>query len=92
MPQATSELQVLWGTSDEKALDQILPNFTISRGGIIRPKLNYVQTDKDLSAIDFLFQEWDYGYEPLAVCDSCNGTGDLHNAVGEYLGKCTACQ
>lgn len=63
MPQATSELQALWGTSDEKALDQILPNFTISRGGIIRPKSGYSPSETDFSAIDFLFQEWDYDYD-----------------------------
>ncbi len=72
MPQATDELRAIWGISEEKAFEQLGDNFVVDNG-IIRPKLNYVQTDKDLSAIDFLFQEWDYGYEPLEVCDACNG-------------------
>jgi hypothetical protein len=60
MPQATPELRARW--SEETAMKQLLGNFIISRNGIIFPIPGYQPTDNDLSAIEYLFQEWDYAY------------------------------
>lgn len=62
MPQATKELRERW---DEcSAFDQIEWNFCCDRGGVIRPRPGYTPSPDDMSAITYLIQEWDYGYEP----------------------------
>ena len=63
MPQAPDELRVRWG-SDCAAFSQLGNRFDISRGGIITPRPLVAPSEADLSAIDYLCLEWDYGYEP----------------------------
>lgn len=63
MPQASSELRAKFPNGDTEALDVIEVNFTESKG-LITPKVaGYIPTDRESDAIDYLFQEWDYGYE-----------------------------
>lgn len=71
MPQATNDLKKRW-LSDGCALSQLGKNFTYS-AGIIRPVLGYTPTADDISAIDYLFQEWDYGYEPAEAVHVVDG-------------------
>lgn len=63
MPQASSELCDRWGDINT-AFGQLRANFIQTRGGIIRPVRGYTPTADDLSAIDYLIHEWDYGYDP----------------------------
>lgn len=64
MPQSSDELRARWWPpgDDTKPWRQLGENFT-SRIGILRPRPGYQPTVDDLSAIDFLCSEWDYGYE-----------------------------
>ena len=65
MPQATDELRAKFPGWDSEALAVLDANFTVSSGGVIRPKaLGYQPTEREDDAIDYLFQEWDYGYSP----------------------------
>lgn len=67
MPQATDELRSKFPGWDSEALDVLRPNFTVARNGVIRPKTsNYEPTERESDAIDYLIQEWDYGYSPEA--------------------------
>lgn len=61
MPQAEKRLRILW-QSDFDALLQIEENCIIE-AGIIRWLKGYIPTERDLSAAEYLFQEWDYGIE-----------------------------
>jgi hypothetical protein len=67
MPQATRELQIKWdhdNQMDGKAMRHLsLAGFTFPKGGIIRAPEGYTPTDDDYSAIDYLCQEWDYGWK-----------------------------
>lgn len=71
MTQAPNEPTPQW-EGDRHALDQLGDNFT-NRAGHLTPKPGYTPTDDDLSAIDYLFAEWDYTYapstEPEKVCN-----------------------
>lgn len=60
MPQATDALRDRWD-GEAHAIRSLLPNFYITFGSI-SPKQNYQPTEADLSAIDYLIQEWDYAY------------------------------
>jgi len=63
MPQATNQLRRKFPNGDREALDVIEANFFINRGGFIQKKdPKYQPTDREFEAIDYLFQEWDYGY------------------------------
>lgn len=63
MPQATDELRDKFPDYDGEALEVIKEHFTVDRTGIIRKKdPNYDPTEREWDAIDYLFQEWDYGY------------------------------
>jgi hypothetical protein len=66
MPQATRELQEKWDHDkqmDAKAYDHLRSkDFQLSTGMIIAPP-GYTPTDEDYSAIDYLCQEWDYGWD-----------------------------
>lgn len=63
MPTGDPKLHAKWG-GDGPALRHLAENFCVSRGGIIyRRRSSYCLTDEDNSAIDYLFQEWDYGYD-----------------------------
>lgn len=61
MPQATAELSRRW--DEETAWDQLAFK-TIETAGVIRFRDGYSPTEDDLSAVDYLCQEWDYGYAP----------------------------
>jgi len=67
MPQATEELRKEWdGPDDYKAL-----TYLKDRGFVVTPHWEFIPTqtvnDKDLSAITFMIQEWDYG----GLADGC---------------------
>lgn len=62
MPQAPKELRERW-CCELCALRHLRQNFTWPQG-IISPNNGYTPTTDDLSAIDYLVLEWDYGYEP----------------------------
>jgi hypothetical protein len=71
MPQATDEQRIEWGgesgVGDDKAIRHLLKRgFVFTRGGIIHPPEDYDcrndPTDCE-GAIDFLCDEWDYGYD-----------------------------
>jgi hypothetical protein len=65
MPQASDELRAKFPGWDDEALAVLEENFTENRG-VIRPKtVGYVPTDREKDAIDYLFQEWDYEYQPV---------------------------
>lgn len=70
MPQANEALRSKWHGKDcdgALAFDKIGSiNFIWARGGIIRPVVGYTPNAEELSAIDYLCQEWDYGYDPKA--------------------------
>lgn len=64
MPQATEELSAKFPDDDREALDVLDKNFVVTKGGIIIPRvLNYVATQRENEAIDYLFHEWAYGYD-----------------------------
>lgn len=64
MPQATQDLRDKWGLDPSKALECINANFLMNeRGEITRKDYSHEPTEEELSAIDYLFQEWDYAYE-----------------------------
>lgn len=52
----------------ETALELISKNFT-DTGGLLQPKKDYVPTKEDYEAIDYLCNEWDYGYS--SDCYTC---------------------
>ena len=49
---------------EEDAWLYLSDNFTIDKHCVIRAKPDYEPEEKDFSAIDYLWTEWDYGYEP----------------------------
>jgi hypothetical protein len=68
MPQATDELRAEWdGPSDQKAI-----KFLLDAGYKLTPQWtwmhkdsNHKRTIKELSAVTFMMDEWDYGwFEP----------------------------
>ena len=69
MPQATRELQERWQHDDfmdAKAIEHLMPNFSLKSGWICRKDIDYSPTADDVSAINYLCQEWDYYWE--GVC------------------------
>lgn len=55
----------VWCGGDEHALDHLELNFYVDSHFTIRPRsADYVPTEEDESAIDYLFYEWDYCYSP----------------------------
>lgn len=65
MPQATPELAAKFPGGDTEALQVIKANFVVPRGFVIHPKVKgYKPTEREDDAIDYLFHEWDYGYDP----------------------------
>jgi hypothetical protein len=66
MPQATRELQIAWdhdAQMDGKALKHLRDRGFTFESGIIIPPDGETPTELDFSAIDYLCQEWDYGWE-----------------------------
>ncbi len=65
MPQASEELRAKFPGSDQEAHGVLVENFILSKGWIIRPKVAvYKMTEREGDAIDYLCDEWDYGYSP----------------------------
>lgn len=67
MPQATDELRDLW--NDDGGVDDVIATrylqergFIFTRGGMIVASVDHEFNEKDFSAIDYMFHEWDYGY------------------------------
>ena len=68
MPQATRPLQEKWdhdNQMDAKAITHLKNAGFEMKSGIIRAPAGYTPTEDDYSAIDYLCQEWDYGWEGL---------------------------
>jgi hypothetical protein len=66
-PQASGELRAKFPGSIEQAYDVLRDNFTDTKG-VIRPKVDgYKPTKRESDAIDYLFLEWDFCYEPRAA-------------------------
>lgn len=66
MPQATPDLRARWA-DDSTALGHLHGRYLVGRGGVIQPLVGTVPTSDDYSAIDYLIQEWDYGYNEIPV-------------------------
>jgi hypothetical protein len=50
---------------DLEALEVLKKNFGVANHGILYPKdRSYIPTDKEYAAINYLFREWDYSYDP----------------------------
>ncbi len=49
--------------NDTNAMRFLEKGFNLSRGGIYSPKYNHKPTREEYSAIDYLCNEWDYGYD-----------------------------
>lgn len=65
MPQASDELRAMFPGQDQEAFEVIDPNFVVSKGGVIYPKVSgYQPTEREDYALDYLFDEWDYCYDP----------------------------
>lgn len=61
MPTAPEPLRSEW--THEDALECIRPNFYVSAGVIMPRASTYSPDEREGRAIDYLFLEWDYGYE-----------------------------
>jgi hypothetical protein len=67
MPQASQELRDMFPGSDAQAMNVLEEHFTWDKPKlwIIRPKVaDYKMTEREGYAIDYLCDEWDFGYEP----------------------------
>lgn len=74
MPQATDELRKRWGgengVGDDKAMNHLLFHGFTFHQGIIHPPKGWDWKDPTAigmdtwGAVEFLCDEWDYGYEP----------------------------
>lgn len=63
MPQATEELRAEWGIDDGPVIKWLQDRgwqYT-QNWEWIKPSLDYKPTGKEIRAIEFLFQEWDWG-------------------------------
>ncbi|MDN7489451.1 hypothetical protein QZM35_17220 [Burkholderia sp. AU45274] len=60
MPQATDDLREEW--TDSTALEWLAGNFRWP-GGMIRVRAGYMPTKKDLRAIQYMCDEWDFAYD-----------------------------
>jgi hypothetical protein len=62
MPSARERLRQIF-SSDAEALAVLNKNFTVSRGGVIQPRVSeYKATSQEYDALDYLMMEWDYDY------------------------------
>ncbi|ARL90958.1 hypothetical protein [Burkholderia pseudomallei] len=60
MPQASDELRGEW--TDSTALEWLAGNFRCP-GGMIRVRSGYMLTEKDLRAVQYMCDEWDFAYD-----------------------------
>jgi hypothetical protein len=63
MPQATDELRAEFPGHDSEAMDVLDANFTQTKFVYRKKDRAYQPTPREWAAINYLFQEWDYGYE-----------------------------
>lgn len=65
MPQSSKELRDKWGIDGQKALDYLLTmNWECGPDFILRSPHNRTKFEEDeLSAVKYLFEEWDFGVE-----------------------------
>lgn len=64
MPQSPPELRAKFPDGDLEALRVLKENFVIDQSGVIHPRAwGYEPTSRENEAIDYLWLEWDYGYE-----------------------------
>lgn len=63
MPQASPELRAKFPGSDAEAMAVLEKNFMQSKGIFRKKEPNYQPTQREWDAIDYMFQEWDYGYD-----------------------------
>lgn len=62
MPQASEELREEW--TDSTALEWLAGNFRWP-GGMIRVRQGYVPTAKDMRAVQYMVEEWDFAWEGI---------------------------
>lgn len=68
MPQASQELRDKFPGDDQEAFAVLEENFLTSRGGIIYPiHPEHTMSKREVDAIDYLCDEWDYGYSPTGA-------------------------
>ncbi|WP_446333618.1 hypothetical protein ACRHQP_00775 [Burkholderia pseudomallei] len=60
MPQASEELREEW--TDSTALEWLAGNFRWP-GGMIRMRQGYMPTAKDMRAVRYMVDEWDFAWE-----------------------------
>lgn len=73
MPQASDELRAKFPGSDQEALEVLSANFIETKFVFRKKDAAYVPTRREWEAIDYLFHEWDFGYEELqeSLCQEC---------------------
>lgn len=63
MPQASEELRAKFPGDDAEAWDVLKENFN-DTAGVIYPKVEgYKPTEREDDALDYMFYEWDYGFD-----------------------------
>ena len=60
MPQASEELREEW--TDSTALEWLAGNFRWP-GGMIRVRQGYMPTAKDMRAVQYMVEEWDFAWD-----------------------------
>lgn len=63
MPSAPQWLRDKFPGDDQEALAVLEDNFTEKAGVFRRKDSNYSPTERENDALDYMFYEWDYGYE-----------------------------
>ena len=67
MPQASERLRSMF-EDDQAAFAVIDGKFDVAVGFIIRPVIKgYTPNEKEGDAIDYLCDEWDFGYSPKTM-------------------------
>lgn len=62
MPQTTDEMRAYWGGADDApALQHLQERGFVERGGLWIAPAGHVYSARDINAIEFLIEEWDYG-------------------------------
>lgn len=64
MPQASEELRAKFPGYDVEAHAVLENNFTEKAGVFRRKDANYIPTEREEEALDYMFHEWDYCYHP----------------------------
>lgn len=62
MPQASQQTIDEWPHGNQKALELLEANFKELAGCFYAKTANYTPTDEECKAIQYLIEEWDYGY------------------------------